>query len=83
MTPVAWVRNFAKFSWTFMFGNFLIVVVVITFTILCIIQIVNFGIDPTVVGINHEGLMPMLGFAIYSFEGIGVVMPIMQRAENP
>lgn len=25
----------------------------------------------------------MLGFAIYSYEGIGVVMPIMQSAENP
>ena len=25
----------------------------------------------------------MLGFAVYSHEGIGVVMPIMQSAENP
>jgi proton-coupled amino acid transporter len=36
-----------------------------------------------VVAVNETGVLTMLGFAIYSYEGIGVVMPIMQSAESP
>lgn len=43
-----------------------------------IVKITNEGISDTAVLFNQAGFVPMIGFAIYSFEGIGVVMPIMQ-----
>jgi proton-coupled amino acid transporter len=33
--------------------------------------------------INPDGIWTMIGFSIYVFEGIGVIMPIMQACEYP
>lgn len=41
------------------------------------------GIDKDVVAVNTSGMWSMVGFSIYVFEGIGVLMPVMQASEVP
>lgn len=83
MTPVAWARNFAKFSFTYMLGNFLVLVVVTMLVAQSLKQLVAEGPSETVETWNESGFLPMVGFAIYSYEGIGLVMPIMQQTSSP
>ena len=33
--------------------------------------------------INYKGMWRMVGFSIYVFEGIGILMPVMQACECP
>lgn len=83
LIPVAWVRNFAKFSFTFIAGNLLILVVIIMLLTQSSMQLWNHGVAPGIEFVKYDGVLPMIGFVIYAFEGIGVVMPIMSQAAEP
>ena len=76
-TLMAWVRNLAKFSVTFLFANLLILLTVIISCSLSVSKIYSNGIKESVVLVNTSNMFNMLGFAIYTYEGIGIVMPCM------
>ena len=40
-------------------------------------------VGPNIEAFNEKSYSVTVGFAIYSFEGIGIVMPIMQACESP
>ena len=83
-SPVAWERNIAKFSFTYLLGNLLILLAVLYVTVYCFMTMARQeGIAPGVHFINTDSYLSALGMAIYCFEGIGIVMPIMQTCENP
>ena len=78
LSPVAWVNNIAKFAFTYMLGNLLILLTVVTVSVYCISKIIeNNSFGPNLTSYNQDGFWIMVGFAIYAYEGIGVVMPIM------
>jgi hypothetical protein len=60
-----------------MVGNLLILVTAIILSVFSLNFIFRQGIATDIVAFNSQGLITTLGFSIYSFEGIGVVMPIM------
>lgn len=41
------------------------------------------GFGPNIKPINYSGMWTMVGFSIYTYEGIGVLMPCMQACERP
>ena len=42
-----------------------------------ITKLLNDGIVPDVEAINYNGMFKMLGFSVFTYEGIGIVMPCM------
>ena len=78
LPPVAWVNNIAQFAFTYMLGNLLILLTMISVSVYCIsIMLEKQSFGPNLIAYNPDGFWIMVGFAIYAYEGIGVVMPIM------
>lgn len=85
LTPLVWVRNISKFSITFLIGNLLILSTVIIVIVFLSIQFVNrnYTLGPNLLAINYGDYWGMIGFSVYTFEGIGCVMPIMEKCACP
>lgn len=86
LTGLAWVRNIAVFSFTFILGNLLIMLTVLVIAIVSFNKILNEGTASNLIWINSEhtgSIWSSVGYCIYAFEGVGVLMPIMQASEKP
>lgn len=83
-SPIAWVRNIAKFSFTFMLGNLLIVMGVTFVTVYCFMTMARQGgLGEGLQFVNPDSYLNTLGYSVYCFEGIGIVMPVMQSSAEP
>ena len=82
LTPISWVRNIADFKISFLIGNLSILLAFIVVLAFCSVQLHDEGPAEELVPLNTANYSVMLGFAAYCFEGIGIVMPTMQRTEN-
>lgn len=82
-TPISWVRKIEKFSFAFIFGNLLILLSCIVITSFCSNMIMSKGAATGFVPINYLSCLEMVGFSVYTYEGIGVVMPIMASCNCP
>ena len=80
-STISWVRDLAKFSFTFIVGNILIITAVIFVTVQAnkLMGEQN-GTGPDFNFINSD-FLTTLGFSIYTYEGIGIVMPVMATCE--
>ena len=84
LTPVAWVRNIARFAFTYLVGIILIfwcVIVVSGYAISTLRE--NKELGPEIKAINSDGYLTTLGMTVYCYEGIGMLMPIMHASESP
>lgn len=77
LSLLALVRNIATFRVTFVFANFLLLSSIIIVCCYSINKMMTDGVGPNIVPINFNGLWSMIGFSIYMFEGIGILMPCM------
>ena len=76
-TLLAWVRNISKFKYTFLFANIVIIFTVCVTCYYSSMKLKTDGLGPDVEAINYNGMLSMLGFSIYTYEGIGIIMPCM------
>jgi len=82
-TPLVYVRKIEVFAATHLFGD---IMIIITVVVLCIYAGIDVGKD----GWKTEGIPALnttlwpdaIGFSVYTFEGIGVILPIMDITEN-
>lgn len=79
---LAWVRNIESFRFTFIFINFVLLLSVVVVSIMSIGKIANHGVKPDVEPIGKASLS-FIGYAIYTYEGIGILMPCMQACACP
>ena len=83
--PLSLVRRIEKFSFSFIFADALIFITAIAILIFATLRIKeknwNWG-DDFVPAINESTWLTMIGSSIYSFEGVGVVLPIMDVCED-
>lgn len=82
MTSLAWVRNLESFRFTFVFLNFFLLSAITLVTAFSGIKIYNEGIKEDIAPIGASSVS-FIGYAIYTFEGIGTLMPCMQACECP
>lgn len=74
------VRNISCFSFTFILGNILILLSVIIICIYSAHNLVSNGLGSGIILVNTGNISVLLstvGYFIFIFEGIGVIMPIM------
>ena len=86
-TLLSWVRNLAAFSFTFLIGTILIIITCLYVMTVAIGMLAKED-TPTaayegIAFFNASGVMNTLGFTIYCYEGIGIVMPVLATAQNP
>lgn len=77
------VRDTSKFSFTFLIGNILILVTILTVVYNCSRVLREQGVNQTITPFNSTGYLSTAGYCVYMFEGIGVVMPLMEICEEP
>lgn len=81
--PICWVRKIARLSWVAIVAD-----VFIAFGLICILyftsnQIAQNGIGKNIILVNSENFGLMIGTAVFSYEGIGMVLPIVEGMKNP
>ena len=83
-TTISWVRDLAKFSFTFLVGTILIIITVI-YVLAQAGSLISDqgGAGPDVNFINNNDYLNTLGFSFYAYEGIGIVMPVMATCAEP
>ena len=76
--PLVMVRRIEVFAATHIFADIMIIITIVTIFIYA-------GIDLNKEGIQMEGIEPVgelwadaIGFSVYTYEGIGVVLPIRE-----
>jgi proton-coupled amino acid transporter len=85
------VRKIEKFAFTHIIADFLILITTITICIYNIMKIKNPDPNPKIGGwapdgvyaINPNTWLNMVGFSVYSYEGIGIILPIMDLTAKP
>ena len=85
LIPIAWVREISKFSFTFLLGNVLILTTVIVVSAVLTARFFSNDMEwgSNLQAVNAEEYWSFVGFSVYAYEGIGVVMPIMEKCACP
>ena len=81
--PLVYVRKIEVFAVTHLFGDVMIIVTMIVICIFAGIDVSKDGWQGSSLSAFNSALWPdAIGFSVYTFEGIGVILPIMDITEN-
>lgn len=80
---LAFVRNLAMFSFTFLIANSLILLSATIISSYSVAKLIQEGVASSVEALNTSMMWATVGYAIFVFEGIGCLMPIMKASQVP
>lgn len=81
--PLCWVRKIQFFNKFHLFADIIIVVMVTAVVVYGAIHLKKYPHPPgKFQPVNSEFFLEMVGFAVYSYEGIGVVLPVYEITER-
>jgi len=83
LIPLAWIRNISKLGAAALVADACILVGVTYIYSYDISSLIADGIHETVVLFNPEKYTLMIGAAIFTFEGIGLILPIQSSMAQP
>jgi proton-coupled amino acid transporter len=78
--PLVWLRKTEKLAFTHIFADIMVLVGLITITIYATQEINTNGIKPLT--FITSGFSSAISYAVFAFEGVGVVLPILELTEN-
>jgi proton-coupled amino acid transporter len=76
--PLCLVRRIEKFSITHIFADALILITTIVILVYASKHLSENGWGNGVLALNPATWLDMIGSAVYSYEGIGVVLPLLE-----
>ncbi|KAL0086120.1 transmembrane amino acid transporter protein-domain-containing protein [Phycomyces blakesleeanus] len=83
IVPITWVRKMERLSWAAIIADVFILFGLICVIYFCADQIARNGSGPNILTINSKDFGLMIGTAVFSFEGIGMVVPIIESMREP
>ncbi|GAW24395.1 hypothetical protein ANO14919_139790 [Xylariales sp. No.14919] len=83
LIPLSYIRNIAKLGPVALLADIFILIGVSYIYYYDIAHIASEGINPTVVLFNPSKYTLMVGSAIFTFEGIGLILPIQSSMAKP
>ncbi|KAI7891289.1 transmembrane amino acid transporter protein-domain-containing protein [Mucor mucedo] len=81
--PICWVRKIAKLSWLAVVADIFILFGLVCVIYFCSDEIARNGPGPNIRMINPNDFALMIGTAVFSFEGIGMVIPVIEGMKEP
>ena len=75
-TPLCWVRRLEKLNWTHIFAILIILATVVVIVVFTSIKGAKEGLG-SIEFINNETFLNVIGFSVYAYEGIGIIIPVM------
>ncbi|KAK4510943.1 uncharacterized protein ATC70_000052 [Mucor velutinosus] len=81
--PLVLIRHIAKLSFTAIIADAFILFGLISCLYFTAHELKSFGMGPEVKAVNPANFALMLGTATFSFEGIGLVIPIVESMKQP
>ncbi|KAK3305125.1 transmembrane amino acid transporter protein-domain-containing protein [Chaetomium strumarium] len=83
LVPLSWIRNISKLGPVALLADACILVGVAYIYWFTSTSLSSRGVDPTVVAFNPSMYTLTIGAAIFTFEGIGLVLPIQSSMAQP
>ncbi|KAF7720658.1 neutral amino acid transporter [Apophysomyces ossiformis] len=81
--PITWVRKIARLSYAAIVADVFILFGLVSVLYFCSDRIATHGVGQNIRMINGNDFALMIGTAIFSFEGIGMVLPIVEGMKEP
>ena len=84
LVPLVWVRKIQKFAMFHVFGDLTIAVTIVIIVVFASLYLESDERPkhPEFVPLNENTFLSILGMSIYAYEGIGIVIPVMEIASD-
>ena len=80
VVPLVWLRKTEKLAFTHIFADIMVLVGLLTISIYATMEVKDNGFKS--LPFITSGFSSAISYAVFAFEGIGVVLPILELTEN-
>ena len=83
LIPLVLIRNLAKLSMVSLISSVFIVIGLLIIFWYSGVNLINNGVGPNITNFNSNSWTMLIGVAVTSFEGIGLILPIQSSMSQP
>ncbi|CAX43044.1 vacuolar amino acid transporter, putative [Candida dubliniensis CD36] len=83
LIPLVLIRNLAKLSMVSLISSIFIIIGLLIIFWYSSINLINNGVGPNITNFNSNSWTMLIGVAVTSFEGIGLILPIQSSMTQP